>query len=274
MSVILPEAVAELLAPIPDDSPGAANLRRSGLYHDIRSSRDSDDPGLPLGAWDRALKRADWPRVVQLCRGVLVHYAKDLQVAAWLAEAWVRQDGFAAVAPGLTLVEQLLSTHWDGLFPPLDDEPGDDGPACARAACIEALDKYLVQALRSAPLGEPGRGAALNYGVWQGAVIRDARLQHMPRHARPVDDDQESMSEINARLGEIETQRLVEIGEHLARGLAASGALAAAVDRRFGRQAPDMTKHPRVMMDMRRSIGALLEPRGVRPFPGMSEAAG
>ena len=273
MSVILSEPVAELLLPIPGDSPCGSDMRHSGVYRQIRLARDSDDPGLPLGAWNGALKRADWPDVTRLCRYVLARHSKDLRVAAWLVEAWIRQDGFAALAPGLTLVEQLLTTYWDGLFPPLGDEGDDEGPVYARASCLEAVDKYLVYALRSVPLAKLDSRTDLTYGVWQGAAYRDDQLRRFPQNGRSFDDGQESMSVITRCLGQIEAQKLVEICEHLTDGLAASAALAAAIDRTFGGQAPDMTKHPRAITDIRHAIGAVLENRGIRPVPVAPDAA-
>ena len=68
-------------------------MRFDPVFTEIRMAREEDDPSLPMGVWERPLKRADWALIEVRCKTVLTQQSKDLQIAAWLAEAWTRQHG-------------------------------------------------------------------------------------------------------------------------------------------------------------------------------------
>ncbi|HSS77214.1 MAG TPA: type VI secretion system ImpA family N-terminal domain-containing protein, partial [Thermoanaerobaculia bacterium] len=93
-----------LLTPISADAPAGEPLRYSGLYDAVEAARREDDPELPQGVWQTALKRADWREVERLCLEALETRGKDLQVAAWLLEAWTRSDGLTGTLRGLALM--------------------------------------------------------------------------------------------------------------------------------------------------------------------------
>lgn len=119
-----------LLRPIREGAPAGDNLRDdpspTSVYYRIKDARNtarsveraaqqSDDPA-------RA-PAADWGPVLDLAPRVLTEVSKDLEVAAWLIEAQVREDGFAGLASGFALVRRMVETFWDGLLP-LPDEEG------------------------------------------------------------------------------------------------------------------------------------------------------
>ncbi|EYF02863.1 type VI secretion system protein TssA [Chondromyces apiculatus] len=140
-----------LLAPISEGAPAGAHLRYEGTYDRIREARREDDPTLPQGVWVTRLKSADWKGVTALCAEALEHRSKDLQLAVWLAEAWVQIHGFGGVASGVRLVSALCDRYWDTLFPAL----GDEGPE-PRANLISWQDEVLARKLRLFPLAEIG----------------------------------------------------------------------------------------------------------------------
>ena len=110
-----------LLAPIAEASPSGDSLRYDAVFSRIRKMREADDPSLPQGVWQRELKRADWPAVVEACTTALTSRTKDLQIAAWLTEAWLHLDGFSGLARGLRLSTALCINFWDTLHPPIED---------------------------------------------------------------------------------------------------------------------------------------------------------
>ncbi|GAA3713733.1 type VI secretion system protein TssA [Sphingomonas cynarae] len=131
-------AIEELLAPIegPDGLTGAGPDVRggggsgSGLYLAIKDARNearlaernaitSGDPdAVPLLAGIRA-----WETVAQGGTALLAE-TKDLQVAAWLTEAWLRSDGFPGVAAGFDLLAGLVERFWNEGLHPQEDEDG------------------------------------------------------------------------------------------------------------------------------------------------------
>ena len=93
-----------LLAPIPGSRPAGQDVRYHGDYDAIAEARRQDNAALPQGVWLRELKRADWVSVQRLCTETLATRSKDLQVACWLAEAWVNLEGFTGLACGLPML--------------------------------------------------------------------------------------------------------------------------------------------------------------------------
>jgi type VI secretion system protein ImpA len=154
--------IERLLAPISADAPAGASLRHDGVYDKIREARREDDASLPQGVWQRPLKIADYGAVVSLAEGAIERRSKDLQVAAWLGDAWAHLHGLAGVAAALGLVAGLVERYWDGLFPELDD--GDDE---ARARVLDWLDEALSRRLLVTKLGD--ERASITYGDWERA---------------------------------------------------------------------------------------------------------
>jgi type VI secretion system ImpA family protein len=147
--------ISALLCPIAPHGTGA-DLRLGGTWRAIQEARREDDARLPQGIWTREFKRADWRQVETLCRGALAATGKDLQVAAWLAEAWLHLHGLAGLADGLDLLCALSKQFWPHLHPAIED----DDPA-PRIATFDWMDRHFAILLRTLPIAqaqdEPGR---------------------------------------------------------------------------------------------------------------------
>jgi len=139
-----------LLLPISEETPCGSSLRYEGTYDRVKEARREDDASLPMGEWETKLKVADFALVDKLCQDALRKKSKDLQIAAWLVEAWLRRSRVKGISQGLSLVAGLCERYWDGLFPEL----GDDDDASARAALYEWMDDILSDRLRRTPLGD------------------------------------------------------------------------------------------------------------------------
>lgn len=133
-----------LLHPIREDLLTGPPIRFDPIFDRLREARREDDPGLPMGMWEQPLKRADWAQIEALCKMTLSGYAKDLQIAAWLTEAWMRQHGFEGLLRGLLLVEGLLVRYWETVHPQVDED-GDPG---LRAAPLEWMNSSLATTIR------------------------------------------------------------------------------------------------------------------------------
>ena len=79
--------IEPFLAPIPGENPAGQNLYYAPIYDQIKEARRMEDTG-PMGAWVREAKTADFKLVIKLAEGALLKNTKDLQIAAWLLEAW------------------------------------------------------------------------------------------------------------------------------------------------------------------------------------------
>lgn len=152
-------SLAALLAPIGSSDSGES-LAQSPLYREIRSAREEEDASLPLGAWERELKRADWATVSRLCSQALATRSKDLQLAAWLLEAEIHQQGFQALAPCLALIGKLCQTSWPQLYPQ-DPEHRDK--------LFYGIANKMNLPLRRTPFTATGSGTDYGLADWEQA---------------------------------------------------------------------------------------------------------
>lgn len=106
-----------LLAPLPEPSPTGINLKHSNALHQLQLLRSEDDASLPRGVWERELKRSDWPQVELLASSLLSSESKDLQVAAWLGEAWIHRYDLLGLRSALELLAELLERYPGTLYP-------------------------------------------------------------------------------------------------------------------------------------------------------------
>ena len=90
--------------------------------------------------------------MIKLAGEALATKSKDLQLAAWLAEAHVKREGFALVHPCLKLFQDLQEQFWETLYPVIED--GDVG---MRAVPIEWAANRIGGFLREAPITRDGR---------------------------------------------------------------------------------------------------------------------
>jgi type VI secretion system protein ImpA len=111
------ERLHSLLEPLSDDHPCGEFLRYSDVYDQIREARRQDEDNLPQGVWKTEIKKADWDQVAHLCQEVLTHRTKDLQIAAWLMEAWMHLEGISGLKQGLDLIFGLTKAFWADIHP-------------------------------------------------------------------------------------------------------------------------------------------------------------
>ncbi len=140
----------DLLNPIPGENPGGESLRYDPVYDKIKEARREDDDA-PQGDWQRERKTADFKVVITLAGDALATRSKDLQLAAWLTEALLRQQGFSGLRQGLDLLHGLIENFWDTLYPEVDD-----GDLDFRAAPLGWVGVKLEGSLRKAPITRGG----------------------------------------------------------------------------------------------------------------------
>lgn len=136
-------SVEDLLSPVSEEAPCGGSLRSDPLFTEIRLAREEDDATLSMRHWERPLKVADWPVIERRCSAAFAHQSKDLQIAAWLLEAWVRQYQLHGLLNGLNLLTGLIERYWGPLYPSMD---GDD--VDARLAPFEWLNDSLPLTLK------------------------------------------------------------------------------------------------------------------------------
>jgi type VI secretion system protein ImpA len=153
--------IEALLKPISPDRPSGEDLRYTEVYDRIKEARRADDQ-LELGEWRTSIKTSDWRQVAILCEASLADRTKDLQMAVWLTEAWIKLHGYAGLAAGLDLTRCLLHDFWPTLYPPIEADDLD-----YRIGPLTLLNTRLLDAVRQVPLCDPDRSKGYNYHQWE-----------------------------------------------------------------------------------------------------------
>ncbi len=138
--------LAKLTKPISSLMPSGESLRRSFVYDQIKEARREDDPSLSQGVWQTEPKRADWETVESICVEATETRSKDLRIAGWLTEAWLRRHSVEGCIRGFQLTTQLVDEFWDTLHPPIED--GDVEGRLAPVAWMN--DKLSITLKRTA----------------------------------------------------------------------------------------------------------------------------
>jgi type VI secretion system protein ImpA len=244
----------DLLAPIAGDNPAGVSVRGEAVYQQIKLARFEEDD-VPQGEWQRERKTADYVQVVKLATDVLARQSKDLQVAAWLTEAWTRREGFAGLTRGLQLLHALLDRFWDHVHP----EP-EDGDLELRAAPLEWVELYLGPSVRAVPLTRAGHGL-LVYRESRHLGYEEAVKADSTKHAEwqaAVAAGKVSADAFDKGLAETPGTWVRDRVAEVDAAIAALDALAALCEERFGEYAPRFIKLREMLVEVRHLAGQFL----------------
>jgi len=244
----------DLLAPIAGASPAGASVRGEAVYQQIKLARFEEDD-VPQGEWQRERKTADYVQVVKLATEVLARQSKDLQVAAWLTEAWTRREGFAGLTRGLQLLHALLDRFWDHVHP----EP-EDGDLELRAAPLEWVELYLGASVRAVPLTRAGHGL-MAYRESRQLGYEEAAKADSARHAEwqaAVAAGKVSADAFDRGLAETPGAWVRDRVADIDGAISALDALAALCEARFGEDAPRFIKLREMLAEVRHLAGQFL----------------
>jgi type VI secretion system ImpA family protein len=237
-AAVADDGAARLLAPLAGHHPAGEWLRLDPVYDEIKELRAEDDLTLPRGIWQRQLKRADWAATAALCSEVLAGRSKDLQVGAWLAEAWMQLEGFPGLARGARLLAALCRGFWSGLNPPLED-----GDSASRLAPIAWMAEKLPLRLKRVPVTAPAGEDALPYGWsdWEaGLYLANLARTDAPAAAQAQERGMVPQPKFLVSVSLTSAAWYVALGGQLAAALAALDKLGAELAARCGEAAPSL----------------------------------
>jgi len=223
--------LGELLGAIPGDAPeGVPVTEDSDRYRRIRHARQDEDPTLPLGAWERELKRADWNAAAKLSTRGLVDSSKDLQLAVWLFEASIARSGFQAVGPCLTLIDGLFARYGERLHP---QDPEH------RINLIVWVGQKLLAPLRRATITATGSEHEFAWIDWEHAQ-RNEQVRASLGRQRESELEGASLEQVGAALASTQQERIVFLLGVFADALSALQRLERTLDAQFGEDAPSL----------------------------------
>lgn len=253
----------DLLNPIPGDNPTGVSLRYERIYDQIKEARTEDDDSIPAGAWERVAKKADHPLVIKLAGEALANKSKDLQLAAWLAEAHVRREGIQLVPPCLKLFQDLQEQFWETLYPEIED-----GDAGMRAVPIEWAANRIAAILRESPLTRDGlnfyqyrESRAIGYEA--DAASSDARRE---ARERAIADGKPTAEDFDKALASTPKAYYVALDEAMVQSSEGVDALQAFCEGKYGDDAPGFGKLRTALEEVGHVVSALLaEKRKAEP---------
>ena len=147
----------DLLNPIEGPNPSGANLRYDPVYDKIKEARREESQP-PPGMTEQDRKLADNAQVIRVTTELLTSKTKDLQLAAWLTEALLKQRGFGGLKDGLGLCQGLVEKFWDTVYPEIED-----GDAESRGAPLGFVGVKLDIPLKLVPVVEKAKYTLLDY---------------------------------------------------------------------------------------------------------------
>ncbi|OFS73641.1 hypothetical protein HMPREF3173_11045 [Pseudomonas sp. HMSC08G10] len=159
--------IQALMAPIGSEAPAGHDIEYDSLYEQIRQAREHEEV-VAEDEWACEAKVADWQQVILLGEEVLREHSKHFQIACWVTQAWMHQQGLTGLAQGLALLESMVRQWWASGFPALeaDGEP-------YRLAMFGRLDRDIGQWLLTHSMtGSPQCSLA-----WWQQVLRHEHLK-------------------------------------------------------------------------------------------------
>ncbi|MCX6598767.1 MAG: type VI secretion system protein TssA [Acidobacteria bacterium] len=246
-----------LLEPVSADSPSGESLRYEGTYDLIREARREDDASLTQGVWQSTLKRANWSEVERLCRAALASRSKDLQLAAWLLEAWLHLHGFAGVDQGLRLYTGLCNKFWDTLYP-----QAEDGDLEFRAGPINWINEKLPEQIKLLPVTQPTTEETPDY-AWSDWEIACRPLPNTPagKAAAAEARDRVTQAKFQHSASITPTEVFLERMSQVKSAMAACSELEAVLDTTWGKTAPSLRQVWGILDSIRGLIVTLLNQR-------------
>jgi type VI secretion system protein ImpA len=244
--------LAALLEPIPGDIQQGVDIREDfssqspyNRLRDARSDARDAEKMIDNGDPNAGDPSPMWRTVREIGLKTLKETTKDLEVAAWVTEAYVRSHGLAGLYAGASLIKGLTEQYWDGLFP-MPDDYGIE----TRVAPITGLNGRdgggsLIQPLYKLHFFDRPDGTPVTFFAYQSSEQlpslpterRDARIK---AGAIPWDDmEKEARSAGAASLGRLRDQATA--------ALEAWEGMATALDEKANEDPPS-TSHVRDML--------------------------
>jgi type VI secretion system protein ImpA len=268
---IFVSGVEGLLAPLGGVQPAGRSMRYEPEYAAIRQAREEEDPNLPMGVWERPLKKADWPLVEAKCLEALRTQSKDFQVAAWLCEAWIHLHQVEGCIAGANLLSGLVERFWDSAHPEIED--GDDD---ARAAPFIWINENLPTTLmlHIALLRVPERvPSVVTLAVWDQAVATGPQKPAVAAKAGdPLAEKPLTRDDMNASAVGKSLDALVSMRGRLQFAAAQWDSLAQMLDARMGVNAPSVARVAEMLRRLERSAHSLTGGREPAPAAALPAA--
>lgn len=97
--------------PISEEQPCGANVRYESDFEQLEAELAKQE--------SLSAETVDWDVVAQLSSRIIQNSSKDLLVGSYLCYALLVKDGYHGLGVGINVLNDMVSLHWDCLFPPV-----------------------------------------------------------------------------------------------------------------------------------------------------------
>lgn len=204
--------VSHLLNAVSDDNPCGDDLEYDADFLELERLAIGQ-PERQMGQSVIAAEPPDWRQVRERASELFAR-SKDLRLASLYLQSAIALDGLNGLAQGLTLVRELLTQYWEGVYPQLDAD--DDNDPTIRINALNALSAEPVIVLlreasitRSRAFGAVSIRAALNAADLQrfsSETLSPEQLRgaFLDADAELLDSTRSALDEAAAALADIE----------------------------------------------------------------------
>jgi type VI secretion system protein ImpA len=263
--------IESLLRPIAGENPSGMSLRYEGAYDQIKNLRKEAD-NLPVGEWATGeTKVADWRGVMTSATEALTTKTKDLQIAAWLTEALVKQHGFPGLRDGLRLLRELQERFWEGLYPELEEEDAE-----FRASPLVGLNASLPLLIKRIPLIKSLDGDLYSWLQWEDARQVDDLIRRGDQEAvnAALEDGKVSGEQVQKAVQGTAREFCEALLEDAQQSYEACEQLVHCCDEKFGPAAPSFSDIRKTIEDCRDLVrGFVKKKREAEGLPALEAAS-
>ena len=261
--------IEAVLVPVPGDEPAGKDLRYDPRYDQVKEAR-REDLVLPEGGLATDRKIADYTVVMKLGRALLEKETKDLQLAAWIAEALLKQQGLIGLATGLQVVRGILDTFWDGCFPAWDEEDPE-----LRAGPLQWIGGKFDLPARMMIFAPPGT-TFLDYQVSRtvpSETESESNKEKRELRATALTEGKPAPEVVDRAIADANKSFYKVVVTDVTAAAQALSDLEKIADTRFGRDAPSFLRLRGAIDDMKRTASAILAQKLIDdPDPIIEEA--
>lgn len=256
---VLAADIEAYLQPISETSPSGTDFSFSSEFDAIKKSREQDDPHLAQGEWATELKVADWPAVVNQTTRLLDGQTKDLRVAAWLAEALGRTQGFEGVTQGCAILQGLCDRFWDSVHP--QAEGGDNE---LRIGALANFVQRSVQLVLTLPVTQ-GNGQAYSSRDYVAAQQFEHAASKDPDLRNGLPEYKVTLAKFTASQHKTPSAFYASLQRNFAIAQLAWRSLAQSIDARLGIDGPSFSPVFDALTEVERLISRLVKEAGLAP---------
>jgi type VI secretion system protein ImpA len=275
--------IESLLNPISDDAPSGGDLRLSSgditlqTIQEHRTELDTTEDPSGTG------RSVNWQGAFNECTRALTTKTKDLELAAWLAEAMAHTEGFPGLLQGIRLVSRLLELFWDRIYPGPDEDGEIFLPIRARPLNWIGSSRDFLRAVGACVIvpGDAG-GRPLCWEDYRNAqLVEDRRIRaDQSQFQAMLEQGYITDEEWRARLAAAPPSALQDALSGVRECEEALAELRALCDQQFGEEdAPNFVPLGQLLFDIREHLEggvpqtADAPEEGVQPQEGEAAAA-